>query len=303
MIVLSDDFKKQVIDALSDQRGNYDGSDTAFAKQYGLNNAVYSRLKKGETERLLSATQWLQVGHALGLTPNQRKWVAARTDVFTTIEQDVEFCQAFAKGRICVDECGIGKTFTAKFLSRNRRNCFYVDASQAKTKQVFIRLLARTIGVDHTGKYTEVKAAIKMGLMAMPTPIVIIDEAGDLDYPAFLELKELWNATEGACGWYLMGADGLRAKIDRGINSKKVGYRELFSRYSDSYTSVVPTGKQDRQLFYRSLITAVLEQNMKDKRRLAEVVNRCLVQDSAGNIGGLRRAESILILTTQVEAA
>jgi len=23
-----------------------------------------------------------------------------------------------------------------------------------------------------------------------------LDEAGDLDYPAFLELKELWNATE-----------------------------------------------------------------------------------------------------------
>ncbi len=72
----------------------------------------------------------------------------ARTDVFTLIEEDVSFCQAHAKGMMCVDDCGIGKTFSAKYLSRSLKNCFYVDASQAKTKQQFIRLIAKTIGVD-----------------------------------------------------------------------------------------------------------------------------------------------------------
>ena len=68
----------------------------------------------------------------------------------------------------------------------------------------------KTIGVDHNGKYGEVKANIKYYLKLLPSPIVIIDEAGDLDSKAFLELKEFWNATENACGWYMIGADGLR---------------------------------------------------------------------------------------------
>ncbi|WP_318546324.1 hypothetical protein [Flavobacterium columnare] len=43
-------------------------------------------------------------------------------------------------------------------MSRILKNCFYVDASQAKTKQLFIRLIAKTIGLDNTGKYADVIA-------------------------------------------------------------------------------------------------------------------------------------------------
>ena len=102
----------------------------------------------------------------------------------------------------------------------------------------------------------------------LPNPMIIIDEAGDLDYNAFLVLKELWNATEGTCGWYMMGADGLRNKIERGIAHKQVGYKEIFSRYSERYTSVVPSGTTDRMSFYRKLITDVLSVNMTDTTNL-----------------------------------
>ena len=45
----------------------------------------------------------------------------------------------------------------------------------------------------------------------------------------FLELKALWNATERCCAWYMMGADGLKEKINRAIEGKKVGYTEMLS--------------------------------------------------------------------------
>jgi len=298
MLQLSNDFKNKVVEALLNVRNNYDGSDNAFAKQWSINAGVYSRLKSGEREGLLKDSQWLNLGREFGITLNERKWNMARTDVFNVIEEDVNFCQQYAKGKICVDDCGIGKTFSAKYLSRTLKNCFYVDASQAKTKQLFIRLIAKTIGVDDKGKYAEVKANIKYYLKMLPMPIVIIDEAGDLEYMAFLELKELWNATEGCCGWYMMGADGLRSKIERGINSKKVGYKEMFSRYSEKYTSVVPRDRQEKIGFYRKLITDVLTVNMADKNSLSAIVKRCLTTDDSGYIGGLRRAESLLILNS-----
>ena len=298
MYQIKNEFKQKVVSALLELRKNFDGSDAAFAKQHSINGSVFSRLKQGELDGLLRDAQWVNLARELDVSPDERQWKMARTDVYNAIEEDVLFCQEHAKSMICVDEPAIGKTYSAKYLSRTLRNCFYVDASQAKTKQLFIRLIAKTIGVDHQGKYADVKGNIKYYLRMLPKPLIIIDEAGDLDYPAFLELKELWNATENCCGWYMMGADGLRSKIDRGIRSKKVGYSELFSRYSDIYTTIVPLGNQDRIGFYRKLIGDVLNVNMPDKSKLNEIIKGCLTQDSNGRVGGLRRAESLLILNS-----
>lgn len=298
MITITNEQRKKILATLIEQRANFSGTDGQYATRYGINGSVYSRLKSGEnTEGLLSNAQWLNISRELGISFTDRKWNAARTDVFNMIEEDILFCKAYAKGRICVDDCGIGKTFTAKYLSKQLSNCFYVDASQAKQKQAFIRSMAKTVGVDDRDKYIRVKENLKYALRMLPDPVVIIDEAGDLEYTAFLELKELFNATVDMCGWYLMGADGLRAKIERGISNKKVGFAEIFSRYSESYTTCVPTERTEKQAFYKKLITDVLSANMKDKGKINEIVKRCLTADG-GNIGGLRRAESLLILNS-----
>lgn len=297
MLQTTQQQKQVIVTALMEQRKNFDGTDQQFAKQWDINYSVYSRLKNEKNyDGLLREAQWLNLGRELNVEMDARKWNTAKTEVFTVIEQDILFCKDNAKAMICVDDCGIGKTHTAKYLSRTTKNCFYIDASQAKTKQQFIRLIAKTIGVDDKDKYVRVKANIKYALRMLPNPVVIIDEAGDLEYTAFLELKELWNATDKACGWYMMGADGLRRKIERGIQNKKVGYKELFSRYSERYTTIVPSNRNEKISFYKQLITDVLNANMKNKAKLNEIVKRCLINDEDGNIGGLRRAESLLIL-------
>lgn len=297
MIQISNDFKTKIVSKMLEVRTNFDGTDQQFAKQWDINNSVFSRLKTTDSyDGLLRDAQWINLGRELDVTVTETKWNVAKTDVFEMIERGVLFCQANAKGMMCVDDCGIGKTFTGKYLARTLKNCFYIDASQAKTKQAFIRLMAKTIGVDDRDKYLKVKANIKYALRMLPNPVIIIDEAGDLEYAAFLELKELWNATDKACGWYLMGADGLREKMERGISHKKVGYAELFSRYSEKFTTIVPQERTEKIAFYRKLITDVLTVNMTNKTRLNEIVKRCLTNDGSGHIGGLRRAESLLIL-------
>lgn len=297
MIQTTPQQKTLIVEKLLDQRKNFDGTDNQFAKQWDINYSVFSRIKNEKNyDGLLREAQWLNLGRELDVEMNTRKWNMARTDVFNMIEADVHFCKENAKAMICVDDCGIGKTFSAKYLSRSLKNCFYIDASQAKSRQQFIRLMAKTIGVDDRDKYVKVKANIKYALKMLPSPIVIIDEAGDLEYTAFLELKELWNATDKACGWYMMGADGLRRKIERGIQNKKVGFAELFSRYSERFSTIVPTDKSEKIAFYKKLITDVLCVNMKNKTNLNNIVKRCLTNDDTGNIGGLRRAESLLIL-------
>ncbi|GHT13442.1 hypothetical protein AGMMS4956_09610 [Bacteroidia bacterium] len=298
MLQVTRELKEKVVAALMLQRANYDGSDTGFAKLHGIGPAVYNRLKGGEREKLIAEAKWLNLGRELGVSLNERKWNMARTEVYNIIEEEVLFCKEYSKSRIFADDCGIGKTYTAKYLSRTVQNCFYLDASQYKTKNDFIRGLAKAVGVGDRGRISDMKENTKYYLQTLPKPIVVIDEAGDLNYAAFLELKEFWNATDGCCGWYLMGADGLREKMERGIRNKKVGFAEMFSRHSEKYSTAVPFERNEKIAFYKKLITEVLTVNMTDKTKLSTIVNRCLTADETGHIGGLRRAESLLILNS-----
>ena len=109
----------------------------------------------------------------------------------------------------------------------------------------------------------------------------MLDEAGDLQYEAFLELKALWNATERCCAWYMMGADGLKEKINRAIEGKKVGYTEMLSRYGDTYSKVTPDDAKEREKFLKAQAAIVAKVNAPEGSDIARIVN------ATG--GGLRR--------------
>jgi hypothetical protein len=59
----------------------------------------------------------------------------------------------------------------------------------------------------------------------------------------------------------MMGADGLKAKIEYNLRNKKVGYTELFSRYGSRYQSVVPEGKEQSIEFIRHQLAMVAKAN------------------------------------------
>lgn len=277
---LTKEFKEKVRVAILKKRENYGGSDADFSKSLGINNAVFSRLKSGETEKILSDTVWITLGRELQVKVFEDNWKVARTSVYTEIEDNLNFCKELSRSMVLVDDCGIGKTFCTKHIIKKMRNTFYVDCSQAKSKQLFIRLLAKTVGIDNQGKYYDVLANLKYYITTLEKPLIILDEAGDLEYTAFLELKGIWNGTDGACGWYMMGADGLRDKIDRGIKNKKVGFAEIFSRFSDEFIKLVPNGKADRQAFYSELIEAVATANLKDTSKIKQLINKCIGKET-----------------------
>lgn len=300
MIELTEEYKVKVLAALTDARERYDGSDSNFAKKYGINKSVYSGLKKGDIDRKISPGKWLELGRQLGVSLNERNWNMVRTDVFSMIEEDVLFCKEFSKSMMFVDECAIGKTYSARYLSRTLKNCFYIDATQCRQERSLIRAIAKAVGGELDGTLEEIKESAKYILNILPHPIVIIDEAGALSYSSLLLLHEFWNGTQDCCGWYLMGSDGLRTKLQKGKGtSKKQSYKELFSRFSSKYNHIVPDAPDDRAVFFRTLIETVLSANIKDKRKINKIVNMCLATDSQEAETGLRRAETLLILNEE----
>jgi hypothetical protein len=279
--MINEENKKRIIEAIKSARVNYP-SDAKHAASLGITNSVYSALKNGSVERQLSDANWLTIARKLEVNlRDEIAWKAAKTPTLQYITAQLEMCQENALSGLLCDIPNIGKTFSARWYVKSHRNAVYVDCSQVKTKLKLVRKIAKEFGVGSNGRYSDVYEDLVYYLRSIETPLIVLDEAGDLQYEAFLELKALWNATERCCAWYMMGADGLKEKIRRSIECKKVGYTEMLSRYGDRYSQVTPDDGRERERFLLEQARIVAEVNAPSGVDIKGIVRR--------SAGALRR--------------
>lgn len=252
--------KEIVVAELKRRRSNYE-SQTQMAKAFNMSSSQMTRILKGEINRVLSDENFMRLASELEVDLRGYNWKTAKTPTFDMVYQQLKACQDNGISAVLVDDAGVGKTHTAKEYVKGNANAIYIDCSQVKTKQLMIREIARKFGSNSMGKYADVYRDLVFYLNTSVSPLIIIDEAGDLAYPAFLELKALWNATEGMCGYYMMGADGLKHKFNKNINNLKVGYTELFRRFGERFQQVSPSGKEDSDMFKRQQLAIVAKAN------------------------------------------
>lgn len=259
--MITSETRSKILEAILANRANYP-SDAKHAAALGISTSVYSALKKGRVEKALSDANWISIARRLGVSlRSEGEWKVARTATFEYVTAALTLSQESGLSGILCDCPNIGKTFAARYYVQTHRNAVYVDCSQVKTKSRLVRFIAREFGVGSTGWYVDVYEDLVFYLRSIDRPLVILDEAGDLQYEAFLELKALWNATEGCCGWYMMGADGLQEKIDRSVRCKKVGFAEMLSRYGGSFKKVTPLQESERRAFLMEQACVVAQAN------------------------------------------
>lgn len=238
--MITTEFKQKVIEALKTARENFDGSDARFAVSIGISGSQYSRVKNGETDRVISDAAWLTLARRYDVSGNNgRTLKLTKTPVFQFITAQIEACQQNSISYMLCDWSDIGKTVAAKEYCRTHKNAVYIDCSQVKAKQLFIRQISKEFGLGREGRYYDVYNNLAYYLRALPEPpIIVMDEWGDVSYETFMEAKALWNAVDPYCSFYAIGAEGLEEKMRRGISNKKVGYTEMFRRFSKKYGKV-----------------------------------------------------------------
>ena len=279
--MITTEVKNKILAAIKANRANYP-SDAKHAASLGITTSVYSAVKNGQTDRVLSDANWISIARKLGVSlRGEIEWKVAKTPTFIFITAQLEACQSSGISAILCDLPNIGKTFTARHYVKTHPNAIYIDCSQVKTKLKLVRKIAAEFGVDSKGRYADVYDDLVYYLGSIESPLIILDEAGDLQYEAFLELKALWNATERCCAWYMMGADGLKEKINRSIECKKVGYTEMLSRYGDRYSKVTPDDSKERTKFLIEQARIVAKLNAPEGIDAGEIARK--------TGGGLRR--------------
>lgn len=271
---LSKDIKERIWKAVKKDRVKYE-YDKNHAIALGINPSVYSTINKyGFKDGILDDGILISVARRLGVAlRDETPWKIARTPVFVYITEQLEMCQQSSLSGLFCDCCNIGKTFTAKAYINNHPNAIYVDCGQVKTKMRMIRYIARQFGLNGNGRYADVYDDLIYYLRGIEHPLIILDEAGDMSPETFLELKALWNATDRTCGWYMMGANGLKAKIRRNLNSDTLGYEEMFSRYGDNFNRVTPEDERERVKFLKAQAAMVAKVNAPENANINAIVN------------------------------
>ena len=272
--MITTEQKKKILAAIAQNRANYP-SDAKHATSLGISTSVYSMVKQGVLDKALSDANWVRIARRLGVNlRHEIEWKPANTFTFLFIQKQLELAQLSSLSMILCDEPNIGKTYSAKYYIGCHENAVYIDCSQVKTKRRLIRKIATEFGTDNKGTYSDVYEDLVYYLRTLNNPLIILDEAGDLQYEAFLELKALWNATEHCCGWYMMGADGLKEKINRSIDCKKVGYTEMLSRYGGRFSKVTPDDGKEREKFLMKQASIVAKVNAPADADIPTIVRK-----------------------------
>lgn len=259
--MITTEVREKIAAAIRERSGMYPSA-AKYAIKLGINKSVLSRILNGETEKVLDDARWVTIARLLDVAiGGQSTWMVAETPVYLYVTSQLEACQQYSISGLLCDRADIGKTFAAKCYVKTHANAAYIDCSQVKCKTKLIRAIAKEFGVGDRGRYADVYADLVFYLKSISNPLIILDEAGDLEYSAFLELKSLWNSTEYTCGWYMMGANALRSKIDSMIERKRVGYEEIFSRYGQRYQRVTPESESEYKDFALAQVAIVAKAN------------------------------------------
>lgn len=255
--MVTNEFKELVLNAVKSDRRRFD-SDAVHARALDINKAAYSRINKHDFDQVLSDGTWMRLGNKFGV--NTLAWNTAKTPVFNEIYLKLEACKSMSWNGIVCDLSDIGKTHTAKTFVKENKNAFYVDCSRSKTRMLLIKAIAAELGVRGENIESKLDNVINH-LNSIYKPILILDEVGDLNYESFLELKAIMNGTEGRCSIFLIGADGLRAKMEKNKNKNKVGYEEIFSRLGSKYQRVTPEGEANVKEFKKLQGAMIIKAN------------------------------------------
>lgn len=283
---MKNEIRNRIFNAIDDYRKIIDWTDTDYATKLGISPALYSRIKKGETD-IVSDQLLTRIADILHVDLSACQWKIAETETYKYIWNQLTACKKNGISAMFCDISDIGKTVTAKDFARKNPNVVYIDCGLYKTRQQLIRKIAQDFGAYSKGRYHDILIGLIAFIKGLNEPMIILDEAGDVHYETFLELKALWNGAEHYCSWYMIGANGLKNKIKRGIARDKVGYEEMFRRYGKRFQRVTPKGEQDREKWLQNDAAMIIKINGGDVNKVLAKVQK--KSESAEMIEGMPR--------------
>lgn len=229
---MNEQFKQQIKEALKAYCGRFASQNKAANSLRNVSSATISQILNDKWD-LIADEMWRRVAAQIGFSTEG--WVLVPTTVSNTLYKLLADAQATEQGEsevhAIVGHAGCGKTATAQKYATENRNAYHLVCSEYWNRKTFLLELMEAMGLDSSG-YTvnEMVRYIVKELKSQKCPLIIMDEADKLSDQVLYFFITMYNQLEDYCGLVLLATDFLEKRIKRGVQNKRKGYNEIYSR-------------------------------------------------------------------------
>lgn len=221
------EIRKQAKELLTDFLERKQISKVKLAKKIGVSHAVLTYVSQEQWESV-SDEMLLKIIGALKVTSDDYKLI--KTANYNT---GINLCKDASKRHNLyglIGCTGAGKTTALKQYYTSNPNVFYVECKNIMNRKHFFGAILRELGVNFIGTVYDMVNRIEEEVKTLENPLLIIDEAGKLSHTLILDLHDLRNATMNNLGVILAGCEYFKENLEKGVQKKKQGIPEFYSR-------------------------------------------------------------------------
>jgi hypothetical protein len=233
----------------------------------GTSAGTINAILNGEQDDKISDVMWRTIAAQVGgLASSSDEWTVVSTYAFREITSVMEDAQQFRNVTWVTGEAGSGKSTTAKAYRDTHKDVFYILCAEDMHRSVFVREIARTIGIRSEGfALRELWQLILNEIVQMDSPLLIFDEADKLGESVFQYFVSMYNKIEDRAGMVFLSTDTIKQRIGNGLRYGRPGYKEFYSRIGRKFFDLAPTDNND--------IAAICMANgVTDKKLIMEVI-------------------------------
>lgn len=225
---MNEQVKQQIKETLKAYCGRFASQNKAANSLRNVSSATISQILNDKWE-LIADEMWRKVAAQIGYSTEN--WVVVPTTVSNTLYDLLKDAQSDSGVHAIIGRAGGGKTETSKKYVVENNNSFHITCSEYWNRKTFLVELLEAMGCDSTG-YTvnEMVRKVVALIKAMENPQFIWDEADKLNDQVLYFFITLYNHFEDKCSIILLATDYLKKRILRGVDLKKKGYNEIYSR-------------------------------------------------------------------------
>lgn len=237
---MNEQVKQQIADALGKYCERFSSQNKAANSLKNVSSATISQIRAGKWD-LIANEMWRRVAAQIGFSTEG--WVLADTTVSNLLYKLFSDAQATEPGEsevhAIVGHAGCGKTATAQRYAAENRNAYHLVCSEYWNRKTFLLELMEAMGLDSSGyAVNEMIRQVVKELEGQECPLIIMDEADKLSDQVLYFFITLYNQLEDFCGIVLLATDFLEKRIKRGVQNKRKGYNEIYSRIGRRFVAL-----------------------------------------------------------------
>jgi len=241
----------------------------AAATLKDVSEATIVQVLKGNWAQI-SAAMWRSIGKQVGWQPHGSTAAElVTTRPYKAIWQHLATAQEHGESLCLTGPAGLGKTATAQHYARSQANTYYLECAAYWNRKYFLLELLRTMGRDGSGMNVyELMDDVLRYLRQQDRPLIILDEVDKLRDEVFQFFITLYNKLHGICGIVWLSTDAVVKKLRHGLDYKRAGYNEIWSRIGRNALELPRLTRKDLQ----AVVSAA---GISDEEEVARILNTC----------------------------